>query len=125
MTNKNLATVIRKDDVVEELVVLLINNIHVRCFLSYCPHPIEVGADYEVELEIVLPDGEYAEEAEENRVGVKMIGEGFSCVLNGYLNDGTFSSFVDFHEQEIHFDYPNLNNKYIKVRADRIDVSIE
>jgi hypothetical protein len=52
-----------------------------------------------------------------------MISEGFSCVLYGFFNNDTFHSFVDFYDEEIHFDRPELNGKYIKVMANRIDVS--
>lgn len=36
---------------------------------------------------------------------------------------GVFRSFVDFSDQEIHYDYPRLNGRFVKVKVDRIDVS--
>ncbi|MCU0122104.1 hypothetical protein N8H74_27950 [Pseudomonas sp. B2M1-30] len=123
MTKEYSATLIEIDSLVDELVVLLISGIKVRCFTSYCPHQIEVGKTYKVELEIVLPDAGYAEISNDERIGIDPIGEGFSCAIYGYLNGDNLQSFVDFPEQEIHYDYPSLNERYVKVIADRINVS--
>ena len=123
MTRRYVALVVSIDEIVEEEVVLLIENLEVKCFLNYCPSKIEVGKQYEIELEMVLPDEGFVVAAEKQKHTLEMIGEGFSCVLFGYLDGSVFRSFVDFEDQEIHFEYPELNEQYVKIAVDRIDVS--
>ncbi|WP_433899271.1 hypothetical protein [Pseudomonas sp. PSE1(2024)] len=125
MIKKYAATVIEIDDIVEEFVVLLINNVEVRCFISYCPHRIRIGEQHSVELEIVLPDENYAETSKEKRMGVETIDDSFSCILYGYLNGSILESFVSFYEQEIHYEYPHLNERYVKIIVERINVFFE
>jgi len=124
MTNRYVAVVLTVDQIVEEEVLLLVNGVKVKCFTSYCPLKIEVGKSYEVDFEIVLPDGNFIVAAEKsNSTLVEMIDDGFSCILYGYLDGSTFRSFVDFTDQEIHYDYPEFNEQFVNVRVDRIDVS--
>lgn len=54
---------------------------------------------------------------------IEMKDDGFSSALYGYLDGGVFRSFVDFSDQEIHYDYPRPNERFVKVKVDRIDVS--
>lgn len=110
---------------VEEEVVLLVEGVMVKCFISYCPKKIMVGKYYDVEFEINFPDGEYVALAAERKKSVENIGDGFSCLLDGYLDGDVFRSFIDFPDQEIHYEYPSFNEKYIRVRAQRIDVAFE
>ena len=124
MTKKCAAVVLAVDPNVEEEVLLLVNGIKVKCFASYCPAKIEVGESYEVEFEIVLPDDDFIAVAEKRADSlIEVIGDGFSCFLYGYLDGSVFRSFVDFIDQEIHYDYPALNEKFVKIRVDRIDVA--
>jgi hypothetical protein len=123
MTKKYEVLVVEIDEVVEEAVVLLVNGVIVKCFASYCPFKIEVGKQYEVEFDLVLPDHDFVVVAQEASAPVEMIGDGFSCVLYGYLDGSVFRSFVDFPDQEIHYEFPYLNEKYVKVTVGRIDVA--
>ncbi|UZE12472.1 hypothetical protein [Pseudomonas sp. B21-053] len=109
---------------VEEEVLLLVNGVKVRCFANCCPEKIEVGGSYEVEFEIVLPDNNFIAVAEKRADSlIEVISDSFSCFLYGYLDDSIFRSFVDFTDQEIHYDYPALNEQFVKIRVDRIDVA--
>lgn len=123
MTKKHEVLVVEIDEVVEEAVVLLVNGVIVKCFASYCPFKIEVGKQYEVEFDLVLPDHDFVVVAQEASAPVEMIGGGFPCVLYGYLDGSVFRSFVDFPDQEIHYEFPYLNEKYVKVTVGRIDVA--
>ncbi|WP_447793061.1 hypothetical protein [Pseudomonas farris] len=123
MTKKYEALVVEIDEVVEDSVVLLVNGVIVKCFASYCPFKIELGKQYEVEFDLVLPDCDFVVVAQETSTLVEMIGDGFSCALYGYLDGSVFRSFVDFADQEIHYEYPHLNEQYVKITVDRIDVS--
>nr|WP_218627737.1 hypothetical protein [Pseudomonas sp. dw_612] len=109
---------------VEEEVILLVSGVEVACFASYCPEKIEVGESYKVEFEIVFSDNNFIAVAEK-RAGslIEVIDDGFSCFLYGYLDGSVFRSFVDFTDLDIHYGYPALNEQFVKVRVDRIDVA--
>ncbi|MEB0226181.1 hypothetical protein [Pseudomonas sp. 10S4] len=124
MIDKYVVIVLAVNPIVEEEVLLLVSGVKVKCFASCCPEKIQVGEAYEVEFEIVLPDDDFitvAEKRSDSLIEVK--DDGFSCFLYGYLDGSVFRSFVDFMDQEIHYDYPALNEEFVKVRVDRIDVS--
>jgi len=123
MTRRLSALLISIDENVEEEVLLLIGGVKVKCFVSYCPLEIRVGRRYEVELDMVLPDKCFVVAAKEQIRTVEMIDDGFSCVLSGYLDGSVFRSFADFEDQDIHYDYPELNEQYVMIAVDRIDVS--
>jgi hypothetical protein len=111
------------DEIVEEAVVLLVNGVIVQCFINYCPFKIEVGKTYEVEFEMVLPDSVDMEVSQDEYVGVEMENDSFSCVVAGYLDGAVLRSFIDFDAQDIHYDYPFFNQKFIKINVIRIDVA--
>jgi hypothetical protein len=122
MTRTYPALVIEIDKVVDEVVTILVEGITVRCFASYCPMRIEVGKTYEVEFEITLPDELCVLAVSRESSQINMIDNGLSCDLSGFLDGSTFRSFVDFHDQDIHYEYPHLNEHYIQIRIQRIDV---
>lgn len=123
MTKKYSALVMEIDEVVEEAVILLVNGVIVQCFINCCPFKIEIGKTYEVEFEMVLPDVISMEVSQEEYVGFEMEDDSFSCVLAGYLDGPVLRSFIDFDAQDIHYDYPFFNQKFIKINVIRIDVS--
>ncbi|TVT81547.1 hypothetical protein [Pseudomonas sp. H3(2019)] len=123
MTKVENALVVSIGEIVEEEVVLLVNGVLIKCFMSYCPEKIMVGARYEVELEMILPDSSFVVTAQETDVMVEMLGDGFSGFLYGYLDGSVFRSFVEFFDQEIHHEHPSLNGQFVKVKVDRIDVA--
>jgi hypothetical protein len=122
--DKYVVIVLAVSLIVEEEVVLLVNGVEVKCFANCCPEKIQVGRSYEAEFEIVLPNDDFIIVAEKRPDSlIEVIDDGFSCFLYGYLDGSVFRSFVDFMDQEIHYDYPALNEEFVKVRVDRIDVS--
>ncbi|SDS03633.1 hypothetical protein SAMN04490191_0548 [Pseudomonas lini] len=44
------------------------------------------------------------------------------CV-GGLLDGAVLRSFIDFDAQDIHYDYPFFNQKFIKINVIRIDVT--
>jgi hypothetical protein len=124
MTKRYEAVVLAEGPVVEEEVLLLVKGLEVKCFASYCPSKIEVRETYEVEFDLVLADTDVVAAVEEPITTlIEMKDDGFSCALYGYLDGGVFRSFVDFSDQDIHYDYPHLNGRFVKVKVGRIDVS--
>jgi hypothetical protein len=124
MTNRYEVVVLAVDPVDEDEVLLLVKGLEIKCFTSYCPSKIEVGETYDVEFDLVLPDNDVIAAAEEPVTTlIEVKDAGFSCALYGYLDGGVFRSFVDFSDQNIHYDYPHLNGRFVKIQVDRIDVS--
>ena len=123
MTKKYPAHIVEIDPIIEEMVLLSINGVTVRCFAGHCPSVIEVGETYSAEFEMVLPDEIDISKCDGSETRVEMLDNGFSCDIYGRLEGDTLKSFVEFADQDIHFDFPHLNGQFVKIRAQRIDVS--
>ena len=123
MTKKYSALIVEIDPIIEEMVLLSVNGVTVRCFAGYCPSVIEIGETYSAEFEMMLPDEIDISKCESSETRVEMLDDGFSCEIHGRLEGDTFKSFVEFADQDIHFDFPHLNGQFVKIRAQRIDVS--
>ncbi|MHB2059587.1 hypothetical protein [Pseudomonas monsensis] len=73
-------------------------------------------------MELLLPDEECVAATECENQQIEMHDGGFSSDVCGYLDGDLFQSFVDFTDQDIHYEYPHLNGHFSKISADRIDV---
>ena len=122
MDKKYKVLILEIDDVVSEEVVVLVQGIAVKCFGSYCPFIIEVGKEYTAKFDLGLPDSDCVVSASVPAKLVENLEQGFSCVVSGYLDGATFRSFVDFNDMELHYDYPSLNETYVSVRVNRINI---
>lgn len=123
MISKYPVQIIEIDPIIEELVVLEVNGTTLRCFVSHCPFVVEAGKTYEVEFDMVLPNELRISKIQNENRHVEMLEDGFSCEIYGYLNGDIFKSFVELPDQGIHFEYPHLNGHFVKIVAERIDVS--
>jgi hypothetical protein len=124
MTKKYFVEIIEFDSLIEELVTLNIQGANIKCFVDYCPSVIEAGKNYEAQFEMVLPDElEIAKIENNEEARIEMLDNGFSCDIYGYIADDIFRSIIEFPDQDIHFDYPHLNGQFVKITAERIDVS--
>jgi hypothetical protein len=123
MTKRYDALVLEIDEIVEEEVVLLVGGTALKCFTSYCPYFIEVGKHYTVEFNLILSEPDCVMLAKEGERKVDSSKNGFSCAVHGYLDGPILRSVIDFVDLEIHYRYPALNQKYIEINVDRIDVS--
>ncbi|PMW95884.1 hypothetical protein C1X59_26000 [Pseudomonas sp. FW215-R2] len=123
MTKTHKAMVVEIDQFVEDAILLVVEGVEVRCFANYSPSKIEVGKTYEAEFEMVLSGEDFVSATQCEKMQIKMLGSGFPCEVYGYLDGEVFRSFVDFMDQDIHYEYPHLNGQFVKINADRIDVS--
>jgi hypothetical protein len=123
MTKKYLVQIIEIDPIIEELIVLNVQGMSIRCFAGYCPSVIEEGKNYEAEFEMVLPDKLNIIKTETEEPRIEMLDDGFSCEIYGYMDGECFRSLIEFSDQGIHFEYPYLNGHFVKITAERIDVS--
>ncbi|WP_124425136.1 hypothetical protein [Pseudomonas orientalis] len=117
------AQVLALNEHIEEDITLLIEGTIINCFVSYSPHDIEVGKIYDVELTMNLSDDYEIERAEPRTPLIEKISPGYAYLLYGNLRDTKFHSFVSLNDEDIHYDHPECNEHFIKLKVDRIDVS--
>ncbi|OPA88157.1 hypothetical protein BFW87_23330 [Pseudomonas fluorescens] len=111
------------NDLVEEEVTLLIDETIVTCFATYLPYEIEVGNSYTVELTLNLADHYEIQKNQLEDFSASRIGSGFSYILCGKLSDNFFQTFTWLSDEGIHYDHPDMNDCFIKLVIDRIDVT--
>lgn len=123
MNNIKTAKILHISDTNEEHVTLLINNHIVDCFVNSCPYEIEIGKTYSVELTINLSDSYQIKKISHPDVLIEKGAKGYAYFLNGMLRNGVFESFTDFHDEDVHYDHPELNDQFIRLEVDRIDAN--
>ena len=121
--NYKKARVVALNEHVEEDVTLLIDGALINCFIGYCPYDIEVGKTYDVELIINLSDAYEIERVEPNKLLAEKIDNGYSYFLYGKLFNEKFFTFTTLYDEDIHYDHPEYNEHFIKLKVERIDVS--
>ena len=120
--NKYNALVKKIDDDVEEEVTLSLSGFEVTCFAGICPYQIEEGKEYPVSFELMIFDDYIVEESQEEESSLERIGNGFSYWIIGKLEGGIVSSPIAFEDEILLSDFGYLDGKYIRLKADRIDV---
>lgn len=123
MTNVKSAKVLHISATNEEHVTLLIDGHTVECFTNSCLYEIEIGSTYEIELTIYLFDSYKIERTPPTDVFLEKTAKGYGYFLYGVLRNDVFSSFTDLHDEDIHYDYPELNDHFIKLEVHRIDAN--
>ncbi|MDL2186204.1 hypothetical protein P5706_18630 [Pseudomonas sp. ChxA] len=121
--NVKNALVVAINELVEEEITLLIEDTVITCFASHCPYEIVVGKTYCVEITLNLSESYEAHKTPTTHVLAKRMGSGFSHALYGMLSDDTFQTFTLLNGEGIHYDHPDLNDSFIKIIVDRIDVA--
>lgn len=121
--NYKQAQVVALNEHIEEDATLLIDGTLINCFISYCPYVIEVGKSYYVELTLNLSDDYEIGRVESRELLAEKIGKGYAYLLYGDLCDDNFLSFTLFNDEGIHYDHPECNDHFIKLKVERIDAS--
>lgn len=123
--NVKQAQVIAINELVEEEVSLLIDKTILTCFVSDCRYEIEVGKTYNVELTLNLSEHYEVHKAPTTHILTEKVDNGFSYMLYGTLNNDTFQTFTLLNDEGIHYDHPDLNDSFIRLTVDRIDVAFQ
>ena len=121
--NYKKARILALNENVEEDVTLLVEGTIVNCFISYCPYEIEVGNLYDVELTMNLADDYELELAEPSGVLAVKTDPGFTYLLYGELYDDKFLTFTSLNDEGIHYDHPDCNEHFVRLKVERIDAS--
>jgi hypothetical protein len=120
--NKYYALVKKIGDIIEEEVTLGINGFEVTCFVGVCPYEIHEGEKYPVSFELMIIDDYCVEESIDQVAKLERIGNGFSYWVSGKLKDGIVDSLIPFEDEVLLSEFSYLDGKYIRIKADRIDV---
>lgn len=117
------AQVVATNNHIEEDVTLLIEGTTVKCFISYCPYELEVGKTYDVELTLNLSDNYEIERTETIQTLAEHTNRGYSYILYGDLRNDILMTFTSINFEGIHYDHPECNDHFIKLKVERIDAS--
>ena len=117
------AQVVATNNHIEEDVTLLIEGTTVKCFISYCPYELEVGKTYDVELTLNLSDNYEIERTETIQTLAEYTNRGYSYILYGDLRNDILMTFTSIDVEGIHYDHPECNDHFIKLKVERIDAS--
>ena len=123
MDNVKEVTFLKLNEAIAEEVTLLIGGEVVECFASCCPYELEVGRIYSAEISLNLSQSYEVQEVEPTDVRAVKKGRGFSYYLYGYLSDEEFMTFTTLFDEDVHYECPDLNNKFICLEVERIDAS--
>lgn len=115
--------VIALNEHVDEDVTLLIEGTVINCFVSYCPYKIEVGKTYDVELTLNLSDDYEIERVQPREMLVEKTDRGYCYFLYGELHNEIFLTFTPLNDEDIHYEHPECNEHFIKLKVQRIDAS--
>lgn len=121
--NYKKAKVLALNDHVEEDVTLLIEGTVINCFISYSPYQIMIGNTYDVELTINLADDYHIERAQPRNTLAEWAGCGYSYFLYGELCNDSLHTFTTLNDEDLHYDHPECNDHFIKLKVERIDVT--
>ncbi|MCL6700927.1 hypothetical protein [Pseudomonas sp. T1.Ur] len=111
------------DDIVEDCAILLVEGNILECFVNSYPSKISVGETHLAELTIDYSDPVQIELSATPDAPLEKNGKGFGYYLHGLLENDIFKTFIDFPDEDLHFDYPGLLGRYVKIKVDRINVN--
>lgn len=122
MMKKYCVLVKKIDENVEEEVALDLDGFEVTCFASVCPYHIKEGESYPVYFELTVFDAYFVEESSAKKASLERIKDTFSYWITGKLEGAVLNSLIQFEDEILLSDYGYLDGKFIRIKADRIDV---
>ncbi|WP_369987025.1 hypothetical protein [Pseudomonas xanthosomatis] len=102
--------------------LLQVAGTQLRCFIAHAPGELTQGHDYLVSFDMLLDDDCPIEASDDPTPCIRHTDAWYGVEIQGYLNGGTLESIINLDDQDIHYEYPHLNEKPVKVRALRLDV---
>ncbi len=121
---ENKIKIIRIDSLIEEEVSFLVNNQEVIGF-NVSPQELEVGKEYEAEIDIFVND--FLEIEEQKNRELKKIThiDNFSYIFCGELLEDNTLDVGFFITSDLFEDYAYLVGKYVSLKVDRLQVYCE
>lgn len=125
MNNIKKILLLKINEHIDEEVTLLIDGTKVVCFANVCPYELEVGKTYDAELKLNLSEKYLISKSPHSEKLVERIGDGFAYNLYGELQNDEFHTFTTLYDEGVHYEHPALNNRFIRLQVDRIDVNFQ
>ncbi|MEK4670641.1 hypothetical protein [Niallia sp. FSL R7-0271] len=117
------ALVKRLDPQIEEEVTIEIEGIEFTGFAFICPYKIEVGKSYPVSIGFTILNELIIREIQGEKKEIERIGLGYEYYIRGLLHEDTIEAGLIFTDEDKYFsDYPELMDKYIEIKVDRISI---
>ncbi|MFP9128838.1 hypothetical protein [Niallia sp. BSM11] len=117
------ALVKRLDPQIEEEVTIEIEGIEFTGFAFICPYKIEVGKSYPVSIGFTILNELMIREIQGEKKEIERIGLGYEYYIRGLLHEDTIEAGLIFTDEDEYFsDYPELMDKYIEIKVDRISI---
>lgn len=111
------------DPQIEEEVTLEIEGVEFTGFAFICPYNIELGKSYPVSIGFTILDELIIREIKEDKRKLERIGLGYEYRISGLLKvDSIDARIVLTDEDEYFTDYPELIEKFVEMRVDRISI---
>ncbi|MFJ7744620.1 hypothetical protein [Peribacillus sp. NPDC097295] len=117
------ALVKRLDPQIEEEVTIEIEGIEFTGFAFICPYKIEVGKSYPVSIGFTILNELIIREIQGEKKEIERIGLGYEYYIRGLLHEDKVDAVLDFTDDDEYFsEYPELIDKYIEIKVDRISI---
>lgn len=117
------ALVKRLDSQIEEEVTIEIEGIEFTGFSFICPYKIELEKSYPVSIWFTILDELMIREIQEEKKEIERIGLGYEYYIRGLLHEDTIDAGIVFTDEDEYFsDYPELVDKNVEIRVDRISI---
>ncbi|SHM75964.1 hypothetical protein [Gracilibacillus kekensis] len=117
------ALVKRLDPLIEEEVTLELEGIEFTGFAFICPYKIEEGKSYPVSIGFTILNQLMIHEIQEEKKEIERIGLGYEYYIRGLLHQDTIDAGLVFVDDDEYFsDYPELMDKYVEIKVDRISI---
>ena len=112
---------------IEEEVTLIINGFKLVCFATVCPFKITIGNHYLVSFNyMIIDDFKYDIQINKREeIHIERINESYGYYLTGQLKGDILDCGIQFKDELFLSDYFYLDQKFITLKIDRLDVAFE
>lgn len=121
---KNMITICRIDDIIEEEVEFVVNNQKLTAF-NTSMQELKVGKSYEAEIDMFLIDGLNLEEQMGTQQKKMEYIENFSYIVMGKLLDKNVLDAGCLLTSDLFEDYEYLIGQYVTLKVDRLQIFVE
>ena len=113
----------RLDPQIEEEVTIEIEGIEFTGFAFICPYKIESGKSYPVSVGFTILDELMIREIQGEKKEIERIGLGYEYYIRGLLHEDTIDAGIVFTDEDEYLsEHPELTDKNIEMRVDRISI---
>ena len=119
------AKILKMDPADEDAVWLQVAGFTLYCFVSYLGHVVHEGQVYPVRLELWVEDDYEIQKSPTMKVEFHHVDGTFEYHITGFLNEASLEAGITFHDPNFLLHYGYLDQEWVRVRVDRIQVEFE